>query len=318
MPIFDAARGEHGERPAELDGKGWANRHVPIPRPDHPPMDGYRYTWEDDALNIRMREEEAKRPYGVLPTLAGKAQPKWDDPGRCRGFSKENVRPCRAWAQRNVEGNYTRFCLKHSETSKKRMGKEAAHLTTPAMVVSGASRNARHGAYSAVIRQQLTEILDSKEGGKEREDLLTLMESMDAVNTDNPAESLDFAIKVTMGLYASMLTRHAKGELKFGDFLIGTQLVNDSLRKLIGTKHDVLGTADDETERAVNAVLERFGLGPGQAPTSTSLGGTGVRGELLTFEQDDEESGQDMDTNPYGYGSVDMDMEQEEQDGDDA
>jgi hypothetical protein len=68
----------------------------------------------------------------------------------------------------------------------------------------------------------------------------------------------------------------------------------------------------------VNAVLERFGLGPGQAPTSTSLGGTGVRGELLTFEQDDEESGQDMDTNPYGYGSVDMDMEQEEQDGDDA
>jgi hypothetical protein len=139
MPIFDAARGEHGERPAELDGKGWANRHVPIPRPDHPPMDGYRYTWEDDALNIRMREEEAKRPYGVLPTLAGKAQPKWDDPGRCRGFSKENVRPCRAWAQRNVEGNYTRFCLKHSETSKKRMGKEAAHLTTPAMVVSGAT-----------------------------------------------------------------------------------------------------------------------------------------------------------------------------------
>lgn len=303
MPIFDAGYGRgRGAHPAGMEGNGWANRHAPIPRPGHPPAHGNKYTWEDDALNIRMREEEAKRPYRVLPTLAGKGQPTWDDPGRCRGFSRDKMRPCRTWAQKNIEGNYTRFCLKHSESTNVRMNEKAAHVLTPGAVVSMASRGARHGAYSAVIRQQLVAILDSKDGGQDRENLLTLMESMDAVNTDNPAESLDFAIKVTMGMYASLLLRHARGEVKFGDFLVGTQLINDSLRKLIGTKHDVLGTADDETERAVNAVLERFGLGPGQdSPTSSSLGGAGVRGETPMFGPDEDE-----------------DMDMEDDDGDDA
>lgn len=309
MAIFDT-----GARPGVTAGKGWANRHAPIPRPGEPPMNGNRYTWEDDALNRQMREQEAERPYRVLATLAGKGQPRWDDPGRCRGFSNEAMRPCRTWAQKNVEGQYTRFCLKHSEATQARMDDKAAHLITPASVVSKASRSARHGAYSVVIRQQLAAILDSKDGGKEREELLTMMESMDAVNTDNPSESLDFAIRVTMGLYSSLLTRHAKGEVKFGDFLVGTQLINDSLRKLIGTKHDVLGTADDETERAVNAVLERFGLGPGQSPTSSSLGGAGVRGELLTFGQGDSDDGDDGD----GYEELESEQEQEEHDGDDA
>ena len=169
-------------------------------------------------------------------------------------------------------------------------------LSVPSAVVSGASRRAKHGAYSLVIREKMAAILDEKQGSggpggsREREDLLTLMESMDAVNTDNPGESLDFAIKTTMGLYASLLIRHSRGEVKFGDFLIGAQLINDSLRKLIGTKHDVLGTADDETERAVNAVLERFGLGPGQSdgpmPTAFALEEYSDSDEVEDVEED--------------------------------
>jgi hypothetical protein len=275
MPLF---AGDYDILTPAHKGPNTARKFAPSPRVGAPPINGKYYTWEDDALNIRMREEEAKRPYKVWRLPAGatgsrtgetfQSRPSWDDPGRCRGFSTDKQRPCREWAQKNIDGDFTKFCLHHTQTN--RVTHKEVIVMSPNSVVSGARTASRHGAYSAVIRQQLLVILDYKAGSNgehsaAHKELTDLMSAMDAVNTDNPGESLDFAIKTTMGLYAMMLSKFASGNLKFGEFAVGIQLLNDSLRKLVGTKHDVLGTADDETERAINAVLERLGLGPSQA-----------------------------------------------------
>lgn len=218
-----------------------------------------KYTWEDDVLNRQMREEEH-----YVATINNPAQ---DSPHRCKGFSTNLGRPCRKWAMKNAEGTYLTFCKSHSMRTwgvmeATRDVDEVAKPWTATAIMARTSAATKHGAYSTLMKMRLTAIMEMKQGKEERDKVVALMDAMAAVDTDNPSDSLDFMIRTNMGMMAEMLEGYAAGKIKFGDFMLGVTMVSDTLRKLTSTKHEVVGTADDENERAIKGVLDEMGLGP--------------------------------------------------------
>jgi hypothetical protein len=229
-----------------------------VTEPGRPPANGKYYTWEDDVLNRRMREEERY--------VAISGQPAQHSPHRCKGFSINLGRPCRQWAMKNVDEMYLTFCKSHSMrvwgfTGANRDVTEVTQAWTASANMAKASAATKHGAYSTLMKIRLTAIMEMKHGKEERDKVVALMDAMESVDTDNPSDSLDFMIRTNMGMMAELLEGYAAGNIKFGDFMLGVTMVSDTLRKLTSTKHEVVGTADDENERAIKGVLDEMGLG---------------------------------------------------------
>lgn len=240
---------------AEIGSASYGRGIGAIPVRGAKPKNGQRYTTEDDALNIAMRATETYTP--------ARWNPKPNDPGRCKGWSKVRERPCRKWSVRNADGEFTSFCADHfgyGERERDGFRGVSVRAHTAGPILAGASAGTKHGAYSALIRERLVAIMELRQG-TEYESVRGLLLAMDSVDTDNPSDSLDFMIRTTMGMVARLLEEFAAGKVKFGDLMVGMTLMNESVRKLTATKHDVVGTADDENERAIREALDGLGLG---------------------------------------------------------
>jgi hypothetical protein len=67
--------------------------------------------------------------------------------------------------------------------------------------------------------------------------------------------------QIAMGVIAQMMERFSEGSLTYEEFVTGTVAVNDSLRKLALAKHSIVGTAEDENQRAIAKALDEAGFG---------------------------------------------------------
>lgn len=221
---------------------------VPLIERGRLPANGIRYTWEDDALNIEMRKTETY--------VAGAASPRRTDPRRCKGFNRRDMRPCRKWSTKNVEGKHLNFCREHLQVSQARNGV----FLTAHSIVARTSKNTRHGAYSEILKLQVIEGLKLNTDPKSRITLQNMLEVMNGVDTDDLSGPLNGSMQLIMGLTASLLQKHATGQIGFDDYLTGTVVLTEMLRKLAAAKHEIIGTADDEKERAIQQALESQGL----------------------------------------------------------
>lgn len=221
---------------------------VPLVERGRLPANGYRYTWEDDALNIEMRKHETYVSGGTIPRK--------NDTRRCKGFSRTYMRPCRKWSAKNVEGKHLNFCYEHLQVSQAPRG---VFLTAHA-IVARTSKNTRHGAYSELLKLQIIEGLKLNADPKSRTTLQNMLEVMNGVDTEDLSGPLNGSMQLIMGLTASLLQKHATGQIGFDDYLTGTVVLTEMLRKLASAKHEIVGTADDEKERAIQHALEEQGL----------------------------------------------------------
>ena len=232
---------------------------IPLPRLGAPPRNGNQYTWEDDALNLSMREREEY--YGPTRYFPGR-----DDPTRCRGFARSAGKPCRNPVMIVPGGSRGKFCKSHKHAMfgkrySQKANRNALFQWTPEAIVSMALNRTTHGAYSKVLRLRLQAALENRDGDEvARRSVTNLMEAMDAVNVEDLAENLNVLLKITMGLIAEMLERYANGRINFSDLSTGMVIFTDQVRRISLAKHEIVGTAEDETDRALVKALNDFGL----------------------------------------------------------
>jgi hypothetical protein len=224
---------------------------VPIIERGTLPANGKYYTWEDDALNKAMRKEETYIP--------GPTSPGRNSAGRCKGFSRAHMRPCRKWSRKNAEGRYLAFCGEHLQTTSV-WGTGGGQLVSSSAIVARTQKHTRHGAYSEILRLQIIEGLKANSDPRSKATLNNILGVMTEVDTDDLSGPLNGAMQLTMGVTAALVQKFAAGEIGFGDFLTGSTILAEQLRKLAATKHEIVGTADDEKERAIQQALEDQGL----------------------------------------------------------
>jgi hypothetical protein len=259
-------REERAEMSWDYDGRAvdkWSRMRwleMPIPRRGAKPRNGRKYTWEDDALNLKMREEEDYLTWG-----RGIAPP--DHPGRCKGWSSNTGRPCRAYAARNFDGDYTDFCLRHclplhlkfpngKFVSQVRPG---AYLRATA-IVTGSSQRGRHGAYSEVIRLQMEEAIRRNDDPDQKLEFQRDIDVANAVNIDDPVAGINDAIRIIMMKIARVNRMLYEGMITEGDHTKGIVLLTEQLRKLQIAKHQIAGSSSGELEDTINSALSDMEL----------------------------------------------------------
>jgi hypothetical protein len=231
--------------------------HIPLPhRDDRQPRGPMRprgtrdYTWRDDALNLRMRDEWGERL------------------GQCFGWSRTGFCPCPKSAARNADDGELEFCIYHLQGG--RVGSTADDQGSPmirgpgrghtaAAIVSRAEGQTRHGLYSHILRQRLEETLSLLQEKPElARDVQFQIAAMEAANTDNPAEGLEDAVRMLMAHVALLHVKYAEGKLQLREYTEGLTMTLDQLRKTATAKFGIIGSSSDELDRAIDVALDEL------------------------------------------------------------
>lgn len=246
---------------------------IPLPRWDSYPKNGYRYTWEDDALNLKIRETDRYEHEG-----GGNVAP-WNSPRRCRGWSRNTFRPCRRHTASNADGISLEmvFCDVHLNPGKVKQNpgssdvvprqsatwRHAGGLFMPETIVAKARKQTRHGAYSAIIREQTRQALAQGRVPADRiEDVQYALEVAESVNTDDPIEALNENLRLIQTQIALLNRWREIGKVSEGDYMLGLNAMAEQARKTALAKYAIMGSANDELDRSVEQALDEIGLGP--------------------------------------------------------
>lgn len=127
-------------------------------------------------------------------------------------------------------------------------------------ILAGTSRVTKHGAYSELIDAQLRAALAFNDDPQLRIQAEADMEVMSAVNLDDPTSTLKTALLKLTAKLERMHRLYFMGRLSEEDHLHGITILSDQIRKLTLARHQILGSASDEQEEAINYALSSLDL----------------------------------------------------------
>lgn len=216
------------------------------------PLFGENYTWADDVLNLLQRANESYR---------GHARPE-----RCKSWSIAKQRPCRAGAAINADGVRLAFCVRHLRRLRgklRRRGKISVGLMAD-QILARVTKQTRHGAYSAVMRQQMLEAVRFRNDSAASEELRRDLEVIDSIDAEDTTSGLKELVLIVQASIARLTRKYYRGELDEMKYLQGIVLFADMQRKLLATRHEIRGSASDEVKDAIDEALDKLKL-PGRS-----------------------------------------------------
>lgn len=133
----------------------------------------------------------------------------------------------------------------------------------PETIVAKARKQTRHGAYSAIIREQTRQALAQGRVPADRiEDVQYALEVAESVNTDDPIEALNENLRLIQTQIALLNRWREIGKVSEGDYMLGLNAMAEQARKTALAKYAIMGSANDELDRSVEQALDEIGLGP--------------------------------------------------------